>query len=34
MITIKKYYKIDAEELTIASLEDGVLMRIGAREVI
>ena len=31
---IKKYYKIDAEELTIASLEDGVLMRIGAREVI
>ena len=32
--TIKKYYKIDAEELTIASLEDGVLMRIGAREVI
>ena len=31
---IKKYYKIDAAELKIASLEDGVLMRIGAREVI
>ena len=31
---IKTYYKIDADELTIASLEDCVLMRIGAREVI
>lgn len=31
---IKKYYKIATEELKIASLEDGVLMRIGAREVL